>query len=351
MTQKPDPDEPTSTKAKKTNNETGPESAKPATQTPAATPRDREAQLRDLTEQCLELLDQLAEARLDRDRVRDRCAEIEDELAKTQRDSRVSRQRLDWLEDVLAEAHGTSAHIKVEGFEDLKQRAAEAAAKPGPNADLEQRFQRLGEGLDLEHRIKAALINLVEDLSGVATRSRDLERQLRELHKRVATLDKRLAASDKRLAESDKKARVARELAGSLQKELDTLHAQAEAARGELVELAARSGASAEEREAIRAELERERSDRATALAAMKKLREDERTIQELRAVLGLEPSGSPEVLVDWARNLKSTVDDRDRWVAALLSELSNRRLKLRRRGLLEHERKFLEDHDRAGGS
>ncbi|MHC4812727.1 MAG: hypothetical protein ACYTGW_17435 [Planctomycetota bacterium] len=348
MTQKPDPDEPTSTKAKKTNDAAGPESAKPATQTPGG---DREAELRDLTEQCLELLDQLAEARLDRDRVRDRCAEIEDELAKTQRDSRVSRQRLDWLEDVLAEAHGTSAHIKVEGFEDLKQRAAEAAAKPGSDVDLEQRFQRLGEGLDLEHRIKAALINLVEDLSGVATRSRDLERQLREMHKRVATLDKRLVVSDKRLAESDKKAKVAKELADSLRKELDTLHAQAEAARGELVELAARSGASAEEREAIRAELERERSDRATALAAMKKLREDERTIQELRAVLGLEPSGSPEVLVDWARNLKSTVDDRDRWVAALLSELSNRRLKLRRRGLLEHERKFLEDHDRAGGS
>jgi DNA-binding transcriptional MerR regulator len=83
----------------------------------------------------------------------------------------------------------------------------------------------------------------------------------------------------------------------------------------------------------------------------MNKLREDGITIRELRAILGLTDSEPGKALVDWIRSLQARLNDRDRWVAALLSELGSRRLKLTRRGLMDHERKFLEDRDRAEGS
>jgi chromosome segregation ATPase len=247
---------------------------------------DREAQLKDLTAQCLELMDRLAEAGTERDRLRERCAEIEDELARTQRDTKVSRQRVGWLEEVLSEMHRTSAHIRPPALESLKERSLEAA-EVEPPADADGRYERLGRGIDLEHQIKAGLVNLV-----------------------------------------------------------NTLHGEAAAARSELIELAARTGASEKEQQRIREELEQERSSRE---AAMNKLREDGATIRELRAVLGAKNGESGEALVQWVRNLQARLNDRDRWVAALLSELASRRLKLTRRGLMDHERKFLEDRN-AGG-
>ena len=94
---------------------------------PADSAADRETQLRHLTEQCLELMDQVAEARRQREQLQSRCAEMEDLLAGTQRDAQVSRDRLAWLEDVLAAAQRSSAEIQADGFEDLKQHCVVAA--------------------------------------------------------------------------------------------------------------------------------------------------------------------------------------------------------------------------------
>ena len=264
-------------------------------------------------------MDQVAEARRQREQLQSRCAEMEDLLAGTQRDAQVSRDRLAWLEDVLAAAQRSSAEIQADGFEDLKQHcvvAAETSKQLGPDADLDLRFDSLGKGIDLEHRIKAALMNVVGELNAIEARNRDLESRLLEL----TAVEARNRELESRLLELEA------------------------TTRRELIELAAKSGASHEEREHIRAEL-------ASVESAMAKLRDDENTIRQLRAVLGLDESAPPEGLVHQVRNLRSTVDDRDRWVAALLSELSSRRLKLSRRGLMEHERKFLEDRDRAEGS
>ncbi len=280
MTQKPDPKQRTAARASQSR-------PKPVRKL-SKTVEEREAQLRDLTEQCLELMDQLAETGKERDLLADRCAEIEDELARTHRDTRTSRERIGWLEEVLAQMHRTSEHIQPPALGKLKERSLEAV-DPGPAADAEERYERLGKRLDLEHQIKAALVNLV-----------------------------------------------------------NTLHADAAAARSELIELAAKSGASEEEQKRIRAELEQERSSQR---AALNKLRDDGSTIRELRAILGLTDSKLGTALVEWIRNLQARLNDRDRWVAALLSELASRRLKLTRRGLMDHERKFLEDRDRAGGS
>jgi chromosome segregation ATPase len=269
LTQKPDPKRPTPKKV-------------------SVAGEDREAQLRDLTEQCLELMDRLAEAGRERDSLRERCADLEDELGRDQRDALVSRERIRWLEEILSEMHKTSEHIKAQGLDSLKHQSVQASKADRPD-DLEERFERLGRGIDLEHQLKSGLINLV-----------------------------------------------------------NALHEAAAKARSELIELAAKTGASEEEQKRIRKELEQERSSRE---AALNKLREDGTTIRELRAILGLSEADQGTALVQWIRNLQAMVNDRDRWVAALLSELANRRLKLTRRGLLDHERKFLEERDRAKDS
>lgn len=292
MTQKPDPKRRSVARASESPKQVAARKGK----------EDREAQVRDLTEQCLELMDRLAEAGEERDRLRDRCAGMEDELARSQREAMVSRERVSWLEAILSQMHKTSEHIQAEALEGLKHETAQAAEADRPR-DLEERFERLGKGIDLEHQTKSGLINTLNAL---------------------------------------------RAEVNALQAEVNALQAEAAAARGELIELAARSGASEEEQKRIKAELEQERSSRQ---AAMDRLREEGITIRELRAILGLHDGESGPALVQWIRNLQATINDRDRWVAALLAELANRRLKLTRRGLMDHERKFLEEQGRAKGS
>ena len=255
-------------------------------------------------------------------------------------DSRVNRQTQDTTQTLyLAGAQVAPAMAKLvreQGkhsgralnvlllLKEESEAAAEARDKLGPDADLNKRFEILGEGVDREHQIKAALINMVTELSGVEARNRELQSRLLGLEEQVSDTEQ-------------------------VRQQLDAVQGEAATARRELIELAAQSGAAIEDRKRIREELESERSSREAAEAAMAKLRDDENAIRELRGILGLKATAL-EAIGDEVRNLRSTADDRDRWVAALLSELSNRRLKLSRRGLMEHERKFLEDRDRAEG-
>ncbi len=323
MTQKPDPDKPPTARESRRPIEP-PETWIDAERLPVVD--EREAQLKDLTEQCLELMDQLAEVGRERDRLRERCAEVEDELSRTQRDNLVARERTAWLEEVLSHMHRTSEHMNAQELEKLKSRAL-AAADAGPVADLEERFERLGRGIDLEHQLKAGLVNLVNSLKAEVAR----------IGGEMAKISGELAKAGDELAK-----------VGDEEKKRKRIQAELAAVRSKLAEAAASASASAAELQRIRAELEQEGSSKKDA---MNQLLEANTTIRELRAILGLDDSQPREAAGEWIRRLQAKVNDRERWVAALLSELSRRRLKLTRRDLMDYERRFLQDLEQAEGS
>jgi uncharacterized protein (DUF3084 family) len=96
-------------------------------------------------------------------------------------------------------------------------------------------------------------------------------------------------------------------------------------------------------------------TERSNELARVQSALSDLREVDRLRSAAVAElcnASGLPEdssigQVGERVRGLARSLTDHQRWVADLLSELTGRRFKLGRRELLDHERRFLEQHFR----
>jgi len=98
-------------------------------------------------------------------------------------------------------------------------------------------------------------------------------------------------------------------------------------------------------------ELTERSNELARVQSALADLQETDRlrsaAVAELCGASGLPEDSSIGQVAERVRGLARSLTDHQRWVADLLSELTGRRFKLGRRELLDHERRFLEQHFR----
>ncbi len=210
------------------------------------------------------------------------------------------------------------------------------------------RLQQFQVRLKLEREAKGELFRLLQSAQehlqelnsqskALVNQGQDLKNQLQQRDEQTGELQTQMHAASKEI--KNLRDQLTQTQAAHLQ---DNKAHEAEFAR------------MYEQLEPLRVELERVRclSEAATQLHQSENLSASEKIIlmrQDYQTVLGmiceslLAPTDMvPEQIVARIRDLESTLADRNRWIASLLAELSNRRLKLGKRELREHELTFL---------
>ena len=187
----------------------------------------------------------------------------------------------------LAEAHDVLAGSTQQLAEDLRVRGVQVA-------DLGTQLQ----GKDAE------LVDREAQLADREAQLADREAQLKEFYRRVADRDKRIEDADASSAQqATRLAEISAEVA-ALQRSLREL----DSARGDLAKIVESGG-------------------------------------RIVSPDFSVDANSTLQDLSDSIRAISETLAERDRWIVALLGELSSRRLSLRARKLAPHEQDFVDLH------